>query len=260
MAGTLLYLASLIRLNVKSGMRPVSAALFAGLLMLANNLVFFVIWLIFFRRFSNLKGWTLEDVALLYGVAAWSIGLSVVIAAGARDIGQAIVDGRLDVHLGRPRHPLASLIFSRSIPAGLGDMASGVVLWLAFAGRGPLDLPFIILIATAGAAIVIATIAITNAVVFWIPEAVHLTEDMFFMLVMASVYPQHVFGPFLRLILFTLIPAAFIGLVPVEAIREASIEKACWILGAALVYSAIAWLVFERGLKRYASGSGGVAP
>jgi len=46
-----------------------------------------------FRRFLNLKGWTLEDVALLYGVAAWSIGLSVVLANGVRDIGQAIVDG-----------------------------------------------------------------------------------------------------------------------------------------------------------------------
>src|SRR5258708_15410811 len=133
MLSLLRYLGTLFRLNIKSGLSPRPPALLAAALMCANNLVFFVIWLIFFRRFSSLKGWTLDDVALLYGFAAWSIGLTVVVADGVRDIARAIVGGRLDVHLCRPPHPLPSLIFARSQPAGLGDMASAVVLGLVAA-------------------------------------------------------------------------------------------------------------------------------
>jgi ABC-2 type transport system permease protein len=241
-------------------LKPLFGAVFAALHMCANNHIFFLVWLIFFRRFSNLRGWTLEDVALLYGVAAWSIGLSVVLANGVREIGHAIVDGGLDVHLGRPRHPLPSLIMSESRPAGLGDMASALILWTLYAGRGPEDILFIVVIATTASAIVVATMAIANALAFWLPEAAHVTEDLFNMFIMASVYPQHVFGPYLRLLLFTLFPAAFIGWVPVEAIREASPEKVLWLLGAVLLYGGLAFLVFERGLRRYASGAGRIAP
>jgi ABC-2 type transport system permease protein len=255
MRSALSYLASLVWLNLKSGMRPLWPALFAATLMCANNLIFFVIWLIFFRSFSSLKGWTLADVALLYGLTAWSIGLTVVLAQGVREIGQAIADGSLDVHLGRPRHPLLSLIFSRSAPAGFGDMASSIVLWLTFAGRGPEELPYIIILATAGTAIVVATMTIANSAAFWIPQAAHLVEDVFFMFIMAAVYPQHVLAPFLRFLLFTLLPAGFIGLMPVEAIRDASPGKAAIVFAAALVYGALAALVFERGLRRYTSGS-----
>ncbi|MBI3497047.1 MAG: ABC-2 family transporter protein [Proteobacteria bacterium] len=258
--GSFSYLATLLRLNVKSGLRPFLPSAIAATLMCANNLVFFIIWLIYFQRFSSLKGWGLEDVALLFGIAAWSFGLTVLVAGGVRDITRSIVDGSLDVHLGRPRHPLPSLIFGRSIAAGFGDLASAVVLWLGYAGKDLLDLPFILLVASAAAVIVVATATLVSLTVFWLPNTVQLVEDVYFMLLMAAVYPQHVFGPFLRLLLFTLLPAAFIGLVPVETIRETSLEKLAVLLGAALVYASLAVLVFERGLKRYTSGSSLSAP
>jgi len=55
--------------------------------------------LIFFRRFSNLKGWTLEDVALLYGVAACR-SPSVVLAMACATSARRSSDGGLDVHWG----------------------------------------------------------------------------------------------------------------------------------------------------------------
>ena len=63
-------------------------------------------------------------VAMLYGVTAFGFGLMVALAGGMRDLARTIVDGSLDVHLGRPRHPLPSLLMSRSVPAGFGDVAS----------------------------------------------------------------------------------------------------------------------------------------
>ena len=49
--------------------------------------------------------------------------------------------------------------------------------------------------------------------------------------------------------------AAFVGLLPVEAVRDGDIAKALAIAAGALVYAALAAAIFARGLRRYASGN-----
>jgi ABC-type uncharacterized transport system permease subunit len=73
--------------------------------------------------------------------------------------------------------------------------------------------------------------------------------------IMTTVYPQHVFGSTVRLVLFTLLPVAFMAQVPVEAIREADPLKALSVIAAAIFYGALAVIVFDRGLGHYASGN-----
>src|SRR5689334_22113203 len=143
------YLLALARMNIGAGLTPPGLALLSALFMFGNNLIFFVIWRIYFGKFSSLRGWRLEDLALLIGMCAWAFGLTVVLAGGVRTMSQTIADGGLDVHLGRPRHPLPSLLMSRSLPSGLGDLASAFVFWLVFGGRGLGDLPLLLLVATA---------------------------------------------------------------------------------------------------------------
>jgi ABC-type uncharacterized transport system permease subunit len=170
-------------------------------------------------------------------------------------MGRAIADGGLDVHLGRPRHPLPSLLLSRSIPSGFGDLASAPVMWLVLGGRSFADLPLLIALGTAGAVVMLATFVMGQCLVFWWPRAVRLGEELVNVVLMISVYPQHVFGAGMRILLFTLLPVAFISQLPVEAVREADAFKAMAVMAAALVYGALAIFVFDCGLKRYASGN-----
>jgi ABC-2 type transport system permease protein len=249
------YLFALARINIRAGMAPAGGAALSALLMFGNNLIFFLIWSIYFSNFSSLRGWTLADMALLMGMCEWAFGLAVVLAGGVRHMAQTIVDGGLDVHLGRPRHPLPSLLMSRSLPSGLGDLASAPVFWLAFAGRGFADLPLILLVATAAGVVLTASVVIMQCLVFWLPRALGLCEDLFNMFLMTAVYPQHPFSFTMRMILFTLFPTAFVGFLPVEAVRDAHPLKALAMIGAALAYGALAAAVFQRGLRRYASGN-----
>jgi ABC-2 type transport system permease protein len=249
------YLFALARINIRAGMAPAGGAALSALLMFGNNLIFFLIWSIYFSNFSSLRGWTLADMALLMGMCEWAFGLAVVLAGGVRHMAQTIVDGGLDVHLGRPRHPLPSLLMSRSLPSGFGDLASAPVFWLAFAGRGFADLPLILLVATAAGVVLTASVVIMQCLVFWLPRALGLCEDLFNMFLMTAVYPQHPFSFTMRMILFTLFPTAFVGFLPVEAVRDADPLKAVAMIGAALVYGALAAAVFQRGLRRYASGN-----
>lgn len=249
------YLAALLATNIKAGFARRGEALTAAFLMLANNLAFFVIWIIYFARFPSLGGWQREDVALLYGMAAWAFGLCVAITGGFRDLGRAIADGGLDVHLGRPRHPLPSLLLSRSIPSGFGDLASALVLWFVLGGRSLAELPLLIALATAGAVVMLATFVAGNSVVFWWPRAARMAEELVNIVLTLCVYPQHVFGPVIRLALFTILPTAFVTQLPVEAVRDADWAKAAYVVAAAFGYAALAVYIFERGLRHYASGN-----
>ena len=252
---SLRYLLAVARLNLRSGLAPPGLAALSAVMMFGNNLVFFVVWVIYFDSFSSLRGWVLQDLALLIGFCAWAFGLTVLLAGGVRHIAQAIVDGGLDVHLGRPRHPLPSLLMSQSLSSGLGDLASAFVFWLALGGRDFADLPLLLLLGTAAAVVLTATAVVVQCAAFWIPGAVAFSEEAFNLFLMLAFYPQHPFSLTVRVVLFTLIPTAFVSYLPVEAVRDPDPLKALAMLAAALFYSGVALAVFRRGLRRYASGN-----
>jgi ABC-2 type transport system permease protein len=252
---SLRYLRSLLRLNLQVVAARPGVALSAAGFMFANNLVFFVTWAIYFANFSALRGWHLEDVALLVGMVVWAYGITVFFAGGLRNLARTIVDGGLDVHLGRPRHPLPSLLFGQPIASGLGDIASALPFWLWLGERGIADLPLLVLAATAAAVILGSAVAIMQCLVFWWPRALGFCEHLYEMFVMVTYYPQHAYGFGARLLLLTVFPAALIGFLPAEAVRAHSALLLIAVLVAAAVYAGLALLVFNRGLHRYASGN-----
>jgi ABC-type uncharacterized transport system permease subunit len=50
-------------------------------------------------------------------------------------------------------------------------------------------------------------------------------------------------------------PTALVALLPVKTVREPNAFKVLPMLGAALFYGTLAVWVFDRGLRRYASGN-----
>jgi ABC-2 type transport system permease protein len=234
--------------------RPL-AGLSAVVLMAANNLLFFITFVIYFHNFSSLKGWVSEDIALLIGTTCWAFGLATFLAGGIRDLANTISNGRLDPYLGRPTHPLPALLISQCQPSGLGDMASGLVFWVVLGHRGFGDLLLLLLVGTLAAIVVTATATLFQCLAFWLPRAALLAEELFQMFMMVAYYPEHPFGFAVRLILLTVFPAGFVAMIPVEAVRDADPLKLAACAGAAFIYAGLAWLVFERGLKRYTSGS-----
>jgi hypothetical protein len=70
-----------------------------------------------------------------------------------------------------------------------------------------------------------------------------------------SLYPEPLFGGAMRLLLFTLLPAGFVGYLPARLARAPSLAVTFELAAAAVVYSGLAWCVFNRGLRTYSSGS-----
>ena len=249
------YIAALLRVNARAAHAQQTATWTAIAMMFGNNVIVFSIWFVYFAKFSSLAGWRLTDMATMMGVIAWAFGLTVVFAGGVRDIAQTIIDGRLDIYLGRPRHPLPALLLSKSIASGIGDLLSALMFWIVVAKVTPLALLMLIVLATTASVIFGATLVITQCIVFWFPRAQLLCEDLFNMLMMIMFYPQHPYAAFVRVILMTVFPTALIALLPVEAVRESRIDKAALVVIGAVFYAGLAKWVFDRGLRSYASGN-----
>ena len=70
-----------------------------------------------------------------------------------------------------------------------------------------------------------------------------------------GIYPITLFDNYAKIILFTIIPAALMGSVPAEFIREFTWQSLSQLLMGAIGFLGLAIFIFRRGLRRYESGS-----
>jgi viologen exporter family transport system permease protein len=233
--------------------RPWNALLLAAFMAL-NNVVWFGIWWLFFGLAQDLRGWTLRDVSELYGVVAVAYGIYAALFGGARHVAQLALDGRLDVYLGRPRSALLAILFSRCDPTGFGDIASGIA-FIAWAAGGPGELLAALGLAALGASVIVAVYVSINCLVFFTSARTRFFDHLFECFLTLSVMPQIGLPVFAKVLLYTVLPAAFVGFVPVEILRDFSARELAAAAAAATVFPAIAASLFGIGLRRYASGS-----
>jgi ABC-2 type transport system permease protein len=233
--------------------RPWNATLLAAFMAL-NNFVWFGIWWLFFGLAGELRGWTLQDVGALYGIVAVAYGIYAAFFGGARSVAQLALDGGLDIYLGRPRSVLLGVLFSRSDPTGFGDIVSGVAL-IAWATGTMSQAVLGLALAVLGAGVIVAAYVSINSLVFFTSARGRLFDQLFECFLTLSLVPQIGLPAFVQVLLYTALPAAFVGFVPVEILRSFSWSELAATATAAVVFPLLAAALFQRGLRRYASGN-----
>jgi len=143
----------------------------------------------------------------------------------------------------------------RSHPAGIGDALSGAFLIAASGYVTWRSVPLLMVAIGASAVIFLATGVLFFSCAFWLARVESIARQMWELLITFSLYPEPLFGGVLRLALFTILPAGLVGYLPVAVVRTPSTPQVCLLVAGAAGYFALAVLVFNRGLRRYASGS-----
>ncbi|MCP4004413.1 MAG: hypothetical protein GY725_09485 [bacterium] len=251
----LLFARALIATNLKASFARRGAFFLQVAMMALNNLIFFTIWWIFFDRFDDIRGWKIGDVMALHGVVACSFGCAVVLGGGVRELSRMIADGELDVFLTQPKSTLLHTTGSHTFAAGWGDLLSGT-FFLSISGVvSPLEIPLALLVVALASIVFLSTGIIIHSTAFWLGHAQGLARQVWEFLLTFALYPQPLFTGPLRLLLFSVLPAGFIGYLPVGLLREFSVEGIAAAFAAAIFYSCLAAWFFGRGLRRYTSGS-----
>ena len=252
---SLAFARGLMATNLKATVALRGAFAMQVVFMALNNFTFFVFWWALMRRVPVIRGWHLGDVQLLFGLVAVAFGLTVTVAGGVRHLGRFIEDGDLDTLLTQPRPVLIYALGMRSQPSGIGDILSGSFLIGASGYLSLHSAPFLILGVTAAAVMFLATGILFFSLAFWLGKVETIARQLWDLLITFSMYPEPLFGGVLRVVLFTILPAGFVGYLPVAIVRAPSTLQVCLLILAAAAYLTLAAFVFGRGLRRYTSGS-----
>lgn len=224
------------------------------LLMAVQNLIYLGLWGAIFSQISSLRGWGLREISFLYGAGAIGYGIFFCLFGGLNQLGETIENGTLDVYLARPKSPLLSALMHRMRADSLGDIVAGIVM-IAFLVRPTLaDLPLMLALTFFSGIVYMSVRLLLHCCAFWGMNS-SACENSYMAFIIASTNPMNGFGPWGKMVLLTLFPAGYIALLPVEILRDFSWRLMGMEILAALFFLALSLFLFDRGLKRYASGN-----
>jgi ABC-2 type transport system permease protein len=249
------FLFALWKTNLASAMEYRVAFLSQTIGMILNDGVYFLVWILFFDRFKDIRGWGLTDMFLVFGVSAGAFGLAGMLFGNAFNLGEIIVNGRLDYYLSLPRPTLLHVLASRAVPSGFGDFLYGFVSYLASGQFSPGGLARFVLALLLATSIFVAFLVIVQSLAFWLGTGGTFTGIAINAMVTFALYPITLFNNTAKLVLFVLVPAAFMGAVPAGFVRNFSWSTLGLMSLAAAGFLSLAVLLFRLGLRRYESGS-----
>ncbi|MFB7493935.1 ABC transporter permease [Streptomyces sp. NPDC056161] len=237
-------------------------------LTMAGNLVVtgldVVTILLMFSQVDTLGGWSLPEVALLYGLSATAFGVADLVLGSMDALGARIRDGSVDTLLVRPAPVLAQVGADRFAPRRLGRVVQGaLVLGYALAAVhvdwsvGKVLLVPVMLVS--GAAIFCAVFVAGGAFQFLAGDAAEVQNAFTYGGTTLLQYPPSVFGKdFVRGVTFML-PLAFVNWVPASRLlgRPYPLGLPGWTAFAsplvAVVCCALAGLAWRAALRSYRS-------
>jgi ABC-2 type transport system permease protein len=198
---------------------------------------FFGIWIIF-GRFDHIGGWSLHEVALLYGIVHIAVALAEATSPGFRNFGTMVKDGDFDRLLLRPRGTVLQLAARSLQLTAIGPLIQGigVFIWAAHSLDISWTLAKIILLLTsvAGGVLLYYGLAIFEAaMVFWTTQSLEFRNSITRGGLAAAQYPIAIYKKWLRNFFTYFVPLAFVNYYPALFILERTDELGRF---AALLY------------------------
>ncbi len=246
---------SYFKLNLKKEWKYKSSFIMQIIMMILNDAFFIIQWYIIFSLVDNIGGYTFNETMMLWAVSAGGYGISHAFFAGAWNLKETIYEGRLDVFMTQPKNVLVNVCCSRTEVAAVGDILYAYVV-LALVGAPwhwyLIMIPAMIL----SGLIYVSVYVVYITLCFYVKGGDALAKSVEGTMNKASQYPSAIFSFGIKALLFTLIPVFFYSFIPVQYFFIT--PNIWWIVGSFAMtafWVALAFVLFNKGLKKYNSGS-----
>ncbi|WP_328326951.1 MULTISPECIES: ABC transporter permease [unclassified Streptomyces] len=220
--------------------------------------------LLMFSHVDRLGGYSLGEIAFLYGTASTAFGLSDLVMGSMDRLGRRVRDGTLDTLLVRPVPVIAQIAADRFALRRLGRITQGLlVLGYALAVVDvhwtPLKVLMVPMMVISGAVVFSAVFVTGAAFQFWAQDASEVQNSFTYGGVTLLQYPPTVFAKDLLRGVTFVIPLAFVNWLPALYVlgRPYPLDLPEWpaflpplVAGVCCALAGVAW---RAGLRSYRS-------
>lgn len=223
--------------------------------MFINDGMWLVFWTLFFARAKSVKGWDSQDVITLWACVTFAYGLKGFLAGNALRLPGLIVRGQLDYYLALPKSVLVHLLVSDVAIFDLGDALFGPLVFFLLTPLSVQRTLLFLLTGLCGAAIWVGFGVLTGSLTFWLGNAETLAFQAVQGMIHFSTFPTAIYGGVVKFLVYSVLPAAMIGAVPVRLLRHFDWAVLGWEVGFTSLFCLLSVAVFYLGLRRYESGN-----
>jgi ABC-2 type transport system permease protein len=229
---------------------------------------FAFLWILL-ARFGTLAGWTLGELAFLYGLRLVSHAFAGAISGPMFSLEWTVRSGEFDRYLVRPVSPLVAFLTRRVEVSIFGDLIGGLAIFVVASQAvsidwSPVALVYLALAIVGGMLVEVAWRVLVGALSFRLLSSQPL---LFFVDSIFSTYgnyPLTIFGSALQFVFVFVLPLALVGYLPATVLLDRTGDLHvnaifAWLapfLG--LVWIALATYVFRRELGQYQSAGHGI--
>ena len=230
--------------------------------LLTTGLEFFAIWALF-ERFGQIRGWTLAEVALLYGMANLAFALAEIFARGFKIFDQMVKSGDFDRLLLRPRSTAFQVGAQHIDLMRVGRLVQAIaVLGYAIA---TLEVDWSVaeallaaLAILGGACTFSGLFVLYGTLSFWTVEGLEIANTVTYGGVETTQYPLSIYTDGFRRFFTYVIPLAFLNYIPALAILDRPLDGIpAWLPwlspGVGFAFAAASLVIWRVGVRHYRS-------
>lgn len=253
--GNLGMLKEYFKLNLSAAMEYRTSFMIQTFGMFLNNLSFAFFWWLLFERFESIGGYGFTDVMLLWAFCSSGFGICFILFGNTMRMVDMIIKGEVDAYLLQPKNVLLNMIGSRTSISAWGDLAYGLILFHIVEGFSIQGSLMFVYFSFTAALLFCSVLVTANSFAFRFGNINSLTGLAFEFMITTSIYPADIFQGVIRFMLYTVLPAGFVSMVPVRLVQVFEWKWFLVLTGVTLIWVVLAFFSFFRGLKRYESGN-----
>lgn len=245
-----------IRLNLASALEYRASFITQAFCMALSNSSFILFWGITFSQIGGtIANYNFKDIVFIWAITSTGFGISNILFTNASNITNLIVTGELDAFLLQPCNVIVNVLCAKTSLSAYGDFIYGIVLICLFYGSDFRVWIWFIFGSLICGCLLTAVTLTAHTLSFYLGDASSIGQFVAEFMMNFSIYPEKIYGPFIRVIMYSIIPAGIAVHLPLVMLHSFSFMKLLLALVTIILYCVFAGKFFYCGLKRYESGN-----
>lgn len=226
--------------------------------MAVNNIAFILLWVFFIKSVGIIGGWRTTDIIALQGFTALCYGIVFSFGGGIRKSAEHIASGVFDRFMLSPKNLIVRISTSSLGISGMGDILFGIIclsfysFFIKLAFFQILLIFFLIIISVV---IFLAAVILIYSLSFYFVDSGTITDGVFQLFFTPALFHGGAFQGVMRFVFTFFIPSLLVGTLPVEIVRDISLDKLLLVSILTIFWFVFSIKIFYRSVRKYESAN-----